>query len=67
MPARPSAFHRHMRSRLRAFAKGTMHSGTKRTGPIVHQFRQAVAIALSEARAKHLRGAPKAPRRRTRR
>jgi hypothetical protein len=63
MPARPSAFHRHMRSRMRSFTKGTMHSGKKRTGPVVHQYKQAVAIGLSEARAKHLRGAPPAPKR----
>jgi hypothetical protein len=52
-----------MRSRMRSFTKGTMHSGKKRTGPVVHQYKQAVAIGLSEARAKHLRGAPPAPKR----
>jgi hypothetical protein len=64
MPARPTAFHRHMRSRMRSFTKGTMHSTKARTGPVVRSSAQAVAIALAEARRKGLSGAPKAPRRR---
>jgi Family of unknown function (DUF6496) len=62
-PRRTSAFHRHMRSRMRSFTKGKMHSTKARTGPVVRSTAQAVAIALSEARAKHLRGAPPAPKR----
>jgi hypothetical protein len=53
-----------MRSRMRSFTKGTMHSTKARTGPVVRSTAQAVAIALSEARRKGLAGAPKGPRRR---
>jgi len=58
---RKAGLTKHMSSRMKSFAKGKMHSGTKR-GPVVKSQKQAVAIALSEARAKGLKGAPRAKR-----
>jgi hypothetical protein len=38
-----------VRQTLREFKTGTLHSGSKK-GPLVHNRRQAVAIALNQAR-----------------
>jgi hypothetical protein len=57
------AMTKHMSSRMKSFSKGTMHSTKTRTGPVVKSRKQAVAIALSEARAKGLKGAGRAPKR----
>jgi hypothetical protein len=59
---RNTAFHRHMAREYRAYQRGRLHSGTRRTGPVVRQYDQYVAIGLSSARAKDLRGAPPAPK-----
>jgi Family of unknown function (DUF6496) len=61
MAKHTSAYRRHMSASMRRYYAGRMHSGARR-GPIVHQHDQAVAISLTEARAKHLRGAPPAPK-----
>lgn len=41
--------------RMHEFKKGEMHSRKKKTGPIVENPKQAIAIALSEARKKHMK------------
>lgn len=51
-------FRKHMEKRMRTFKKGQMHSHKRRTGPVVRKRSQAIAIALSEARKKGLKGAP---------
>lgn len=38
--------------RMEAFEEGHMHSRKKKTGPVVENPKQAIAIALSEARKK---------------
>ena len=38
--------------RMHEFKEGQMHSRVKKTGPTVHNPKQAIAIALSEARKK---------------
>ena len=43
---------------MHTFKEGEMHSRVKHTGPVVTKQTQAVAIALSEARKKKLKGAP---------
>jgi hypothetical protein len=60
-PRRRGAFHAHMRREWQRFQRGTLHSGA-RTGPIVRTVSQYQAVALTSARAKHLRGAPPAPK-----
>lgn len=59
---RRSAFHQHMRREWQRFQRGTLRSGHARKGPVVRDRAQFVAIALSAARAKGLRGAPRRPR-----
>lgn len=41
--------------RMHEFKEGKMHSRVKKTGPTVHNPKQAIAIALSEARKKGAR------------
>ena len=59
---RDTAFHRHMAREWRAYKRGSLHSGTRRTGPVVRQYAQFVAVGLTTARARKLRGAPPAPK-----
>jgi len=61
-PRRRGRFHAHMRREWRRYQQGRLHSGTRRTGPVVRAYDQYLAVALSSARAKGLRGAPPAPR-----
>jgi hypothetical protein len=41
------------------YKRGSLHTGSKK-GPVVKNRKQAIAIALSQARKKGLKGAPKA-------
>jgi len=41
--------------RMHAFKEGEMHSRKKKTGPTVTSPKQAIAIALSEARKKGMK------------
>lgn len=41
--------------RMHDFKEGEMHSRVKKTGPTVHNPKQAIAIALSEARKKGMK------------
>ncbi len=45
--------------RMEDFKEGNMHSRVKKTGPTVENPKQAIAIALSEARKKHMKVSPK--------
>ena len=49
-----------MKPTMHEFGAGTLHSGSK-TGPVVKNRKQAIAIGLSEARAAGAK-VPKAPR-----
>lgn len=60
-PRRRGEFHAHMRREWRRYQGGRLHSGARK-GPVVRAYDQYVAIALSSARAKQLRGAPPAPK-----
>lgn len=53
------ALKEHMEKRMGAFKEGEMRSRVKHTGPVVQKKKQALAISLSEARKKGLKGAPK--------
>jgi len=53
-----AAMKKHMKARMGAFKRGKMHSRRRRTGPVVKEKKQAVRIALEEARKKKLKGAP---------
>lgn len=41
--------------RMHDFKEGEMHSRKKKTGPVVENQKQAIAIALSEARKKGMK------------
>lgn len=45
---------RFIEKRMHAFKEGEMHS-RKKSGPIVHSEKQAIAIALSEGRKKGMK------------
>jgi len=57
MAKQSKAMQSFMKSRMHSFKQGTMHSAKARTGPVVRNRAQAIAIALSEARAKGMKGA----------
>jgi hypothetical protein len=44
-----------IKKRMHDFKEGSMHSRVKKTGPTVENPKQAIAIALSEARKKGMK------------
>ena len=44
-----------IKKRMHTFKEGEMHSRKKKTGPVVDDSKQAIAIALSEARKKGMK------------
>lgn len=60
MAKQSSTFKEHMERRMHTFKERQMHSRKQRTGPVVTSREQAIAISLSEARKKGLKGAPRA-------
>lgn len=48
--------------RMHEFKEGEMHSRVKKTGPTVTNPKQAIAIALSEARKKGMKVSPAKPK-----
>jgi flagellar biosynthesis protein FlhB len=51
-----------IKKRMHNFKEGEMHSRVKKTGPVVTNPKQAIAIALSEAREKGMKVGRKKPK-----